>query len=140
MFNAVTKIFSGAAVALLLLTACNSKEKAEAEATRLSEMADSAISVRNFALATQLLDSVDHAYREATETRRANLYRRARLKEAQTIRDMEIEDSLMVVASIKGDSALKEQRFHAARKLMFQRRLEVIRSQMARTTTDTIAD
>jgi len=95
MFNATKPtnviIIIGAMAASLMATACSGDSKA-AEALR--EQAAAAIAQNDPAGAIVLLDSLDRAYPAETDIRRSAMPLRPKAIELQTLRDLEVNDSL----------------------------------------------
>lgn len=92
MFNATkSAIIIGSIAASLIASSCSGDKKAAEE---LREQAAAAIEASDPAGAIILLDSLDRAYPAEVATRRSAMPLRPRAIELQTLRDLEVNDSL----------------------------------------------
>lgn len=101
MSSAVTKLTSAALLGLAVAASSCSGDKDAAEALR--EQASAAIEASDPAGAIILLDSLDRAYPGEIETRRAAMPLRPKAIEMQTLRELEVNDSLIAATTIMID-------------------------------------
>ena len=100
---------------IALATSC--KENVEKQASKHLDNAKEAFSIGNFNLAKQEIDSIRILYPKAFETRKQGIRLMQQVEEAEQLRSLEYEDSMIVAATaafekIKGDYVFeKDERY-----------------------------
>lgn len=102
MYNATNKCVLAAAAAMMMWS-CGSSEKFP-EARAMSESIDSAMSVGQYALAVELMDSLDKTYPLATQIRTEVLRKRPEAMEGLTLQMIAKADSVLAAAEMTIDT------------------------------------
>lgn len=104
MYNAASKLI---AISTILLAASCGGGKSANEADILVNQADSAVAAGNFALATEILDTLKSKYPSEIKAQRAGMNIKARANEGMIKKELQSTDSLEAVYAHRRDS-LKE--------------------------------
>lgn len=102
MLNAAIKILVVALCSVVI--SCGTQNSGRDEARQLLDQAKAECEAGNVTLSTALLDSLDKTYPRLIDIRRESLHVRAMIKERETVRQLEMTDSLAAVLSIRVDS------------------------------------
>lgn len=104
MFNVQIKIIAASVIGWFMLSCGNGSDNEDKIAENLYRVAENSFESGDFVHAAQILDSIDHAYPHAIETREKSLLLRPQIMERHTAILLSETDSLLTVNKIKGDS------------------------------------
>lgn len=104
MYNVVCKVYLFVCLICMTLPSCSSVNSEELAAKALLASADSAISVKNYELAVELLDTLKSHYPKVIDVQREAMHIRPKAMEGLTIKEMEENDSLMALYTHRHDS------------------------------------
>lgn len=93
----------------MLATGC-SKSASEQASEQLAE-AQTAYEAGDYAKALALIENLDSTYRAEVDVRRQAMHLKPQIIEKQTLEELSITDSLVVLAQLRGDSISKTMRY-----------------------------
>jgi len=102
MCNAAIKSLTAGII--VMMTACSSDGNDASKASQLLYEARQLCQAGDIENAVRMLDSLDRAYPRQIDVRRQALNVRAMVKERETVRDLQVTDSLTAVLSVAVDS------------------------------------
>lgn len=106
MCNVVNKAAIAAAAMSLVMTACGGNNSGKQLAEGLVTSADSAINAGNYALAIELLDTLQAKYPDQIDAQRKGMHIRPLAIEGMTIAEMQMTDSLQAYYAHLQDSLM----------------------------------